>query len=563
MLEVIWVHADFAYWTKVRNSTAQCPESEYKVHVDNLYLLDSSSVTNLTLALDTSVLDIAFYKKANEFRYCRLQALKPGETDVAEWNRVYFVEDVVYSGKIIQFVLSEDVMGMYRDRIRLMEKWVGRCYASYNPNLMDTFYEMEGQRYTYDDYLGKIYESDYSNGYYVVGIINSDENQVGAVTYYVFSQNGFKNFCTQIFGTGSYAGLDGSNLDIATFRAVFNPLQYITSAMYIPQKLTANVKASGEITTLKFGWYSVSGVSNCWRLNVTETGLAGKRIIREIYKNPAVESTGTNTFNVSPWMEISVYFPPFGLISIDTTLTMLQNYLIFETAVDPITGNATLEIYTDTKIPAPRGGTWLTSTQTKVGIDISLAQVSKDNYAIQSAVAQKTLSEYQAAFSVNQRDAVIGGIEGYKRGAEEYKKSIEGKGIWALGDVLAPFRGFFGDMSTGGPRIRAAVNAAGTIGNESIVKAQQPQVTTLNAAANSVVCNAYGARILYRYYLPAVPDYVHNGRLYNKFVRLMYVWGGYCQCSNVTFTSDEVSGMLPVEQEYIQQTLQTGCYLED
>lgn len=514
-----------------------------------------------------------WYDFADTFRYARLNF------GLHHLQRFYFIENISFRGTLVIFALSCDVLATFRERIRLLECWVSRSgnIALVNPNVMDNFVCPTGSRKVFQQAF-RVAESNYTSGFYVVGIINNDTNQVGAVSYYIFDYLGFKRFTTQIFGTGNYAGIDSSDTDSATFRAIFNPIQYITSCIYIPLPLQEHVKASNELTSLSFGWYTVNQIDHCWRLNTESSGVLGSFYSMRLFKHPQAKVLSNNTLNVDSYMNIGFHSYPWGDIALDTTMLMNHNYLKFPITVDPLTGLAVIEFFASDNATnsITNDDVFMARYSSQMGITVSLSQVVRDNYAVQTAIAQKQANVLGAYYNQSTSNLVMGAIVAGQNeliGAIDNITKATNDGFLAtvnaigtgIGDVAKSVGNYALDVVKNGGRTpyvmaqEAAANAAGT---ESIIKAQQPQVTTLNSGVNSVACYNYSSYIQYTYYDVIPPMYDQVGYPVCRTMRLDDgAFGSYVLCSNVKIVPYSLNGALPVERDQIVNALQTGCYL--
>lgn len=552
---------EFAFFNKNRNSTLKCPDILYQDSwAYDVVLKDTNSVFSPVIVLE----GWATIPNLTQHIYCRIK----------DFKRCYFVEDIVLDGSLAVFSLSVDVMGSFSDEIKNLRVFATRAESQYNGWYIDSFVQPQGYRWQKLEQFASVYTSNYTEGFYVVGLVNDDENQVGAVSYYVFTVNGFKSFCAQIFGTGDYAGIDTSNIDMATYRAIFNPMQYVTSCKYIPQK---NYQAfcKEAVTSLKFGWYSVNNITNCWRLN--EKSNEGYQVSFKIFKHPAT-SDNQQYLNIDPYMQISIIFPPYGCIPLDTTKLITSLYLVLQVSVDPITAVGTLTIWGAMSKDDLASYVFIDRVVTELGVDVQLAQVSRDNYAIQTAIAQRDANVINAMYNVNLTDIAVGALYGASKylsaskstsstplamtgmntvmGMTVYRPATQNDSV-SLGGLLSAAAG--GALNP--PKTTANVKAARVAGAESIVKAQQPQVTKMGNSSGGVSQYGYANMIIYDYYDPSERDIKANGYPLMKNVYL-YNMNGYVQCAGVKIERGFLANCLQEEREYIRACLEGGCYIE-
>lgn len=576
------IKCDFARWGKIRNSTEICPENEFIATTDIVFKNSQNIISPVLLCNINDIHVKDWFDFASEFRYCRLTF---PQNDKQSYIRYYFVENVAYSGIAIIFTLSTDVLATYRSRLYVLQNcWIARSGNSKiaNNTLIDSYITQTGYRKIVQKSF-RVAENNYTKGFYVVGIINNDENQIGAITYYAFTNNGFKNFCAQIFGSGEYAGLDGSSTDLATFRAVFNPIQYVTTCLYIPWEIGDSQKDSENLTSLSFGWYTIKNITNCWRLNISSSGIMGRFGVEEIFKHPQYEEVLNETINVDPYMQITFHAPPWGDITLDTTILMDKEYIKFPMTLDPVTGNCTIEFFgsNDNDKSIKNSDVFICRYTSQMGISLSLAQISKDNYAVKTAIATKNANVINAAYSASLYDWGIGALTAVESGTTGTNWNDVWSDVWSgnltqawsdtktafskIGDKWNSLKSYMNTPITEAlPKTSAALKQAQESGTESIIKAQQPQVTVISSGVNSVSEYNYNGYLQFSYYDIIAPDFTKIGYPVGKSISLLGTsdcWGYYVLCSNVSFKPGELDEAFPAEREYIINCLQTGCYL--
>ena len=92
------------------------------------------------------------------------------------------------------------------------------------------------------------------------------------------------------------------------------------------------------------------------------------------------QSAARGTFlNAAPYTRLSLYFPPFGVIEIDTSAALTESTITATTFVDKALGNATLEISAGTQV--------LSRVNARVGIPVQMSQVIAPGYGLLSGLS--------------------------------------------------------------------------------------------------------------------------------------------------------------------------------
>ena len=230
------------------------------------------------------------------------------------------------------------------------------------------------------------------SGTYVVGVISGDSGAHGAVAYYSMSSNAMAYLRQQLFSTTAYMG---QIQDISTdlLKALVDPFQYITSAMWFPCDPGGTV-----VSTMSIGW---------WDVDMTGKGV--KRVENFIYltssrsisvkANPTAISQGGDYRYSSPYSSYSVFLPPFGEIVLSASV--LSNFIFdapqiavpsctvnYQVAVDVITGLGHVIFTIDT---AGSDNIIIAEAESQVGVPTSIAQNSGTSIQAVAGYVGKTL----------------------------------------------------------------------------------------------------------------------------------------------------------------------------
>lgn len=201
----------------------------------------ATCVSNDSLDMANPVLPLNIGATANptRYNYCYINA----------FSRYYWISGWEFSGGLWIATCSVDVLASWRTEIGQQTCYVGRAAADFDGRLVDTTYPntadftVRTSAYTLKDVDQLSWHTDGTTGTYVMGVIGRG----GAVNYWAFPQNNYFNFMREVFNYDY--GFEDEQI-----KAVFNPIQYITSVTWLP----FGYQSTGT-TSLEFGWWTVGG----------------------------------------------------------------------------------------------------------------------------------------------------------------------------------------------------------------------------------------------------------------------------------------------------------------
>lgn len=280
---------------------------------------------------------------------------------IPEYSRYYWVTDWTVNRGQWMASLSVDALASWKTEIGNTFQYVLRSSSAYNGYVQDTMYPALSKC---SIQTVPVKENPFANtlagGEYVVGIVGKSGTGMGAVNYYVMTPAQFQAFGGKLYGDTSIYDIAAE--EIAAFKAQFNPLQYIVYCQWFPFTLP---KGSAR-TTVDFGWWELS----CQCNNIPASPVFGKVATFSIPNHP--QSSRGLYLNKSPYSRYILHFGPFGDIPLDSTYFPDGEGRGFNAnmSVDMVTGLGALRITT--------GGGYAAIVRGKVGVDISLAQISVD-----------------------------------------------------------------------------------------------------------------------------------------------------------------------------------------
>lgn len=337
--------AEFWTFSKKDNSTKQPTVTGT---VFTCEVADGSGMLAPTIKLHTNFADPSGYN------YCR----------IAKFNRYYFVRNWRYDRGLWWADLSVDVLASWKTNIGNFTGYVLRAAGASDGNIKDAFYPAKT---TPEHYIVSIplgWEEDFSDGEFVVGIINGDTGTTGSVNYYVMSIDEFRDFCYAVYdNTGDW--LDTANInDISEelLKTLFNPFEYVVSCMWFP--FAVPVWPAYTVTSIPLGWWSVP-VSAKGLLYTEQITMQTFTVAPQ--QHPQAATRG-NYLNSGPYTTLTLTIPPFGNIPLDASL-VCGDSLDISIWTDYISGSSTLYVKT---IDSGTGTIlYCGSTQTGVPIQIS------------------------------------------------------------------------------------------------------------------------------------------------------------------------------------------------
>lgn len=358
------------------------------------WIKEDCSVVNPTMIIDRVAFDTWLSENPGRGRpvYCQIE----------DYGRYYFVRDFRYNKSLIEIDLECDVLATYRADITNERHYVLRAASQFNTYIPDTMYPAQSNIDLLGTPIVSPWEQTFNDGCVSFGIVGS-----GATNYYLMSYNDFTYFIHYLLSDDYMSDVLGSFALSAypQYKLVVDPLQYLSSVMWIPLKISAITASGGSIID------SVSSIRvgsvNVAFSDVSSPAITGYRIQNAVYRHTWSCGTLSNTYtlykhpdsasrgeylNCAPWTQIQVYYPPFGVIDIDTVqLGLFKStstrgvWLQLTTDVDLRTGSGTLTVYRFETNPSGQQQV-LTSINSQIGIQFEIGQVIAPGYGVSSQI---------------------------------------------------------------------------------------------------------------------------------------------------------------------------------
>lgn len=380
----------FAF-SKKKNSTARpAPASGTNFTVD---LKEETSVMNPVLIFDPASSGMPVPFDPATFTYAH----------IIQWSRYYFISDWQWLNGRWEASLITDVLATYRASIGNMSEYIVRSASAYDGNIVDGKYPIKSDGSISVVPVGSII--DMNNGCFVVGAVNcmTSGNRVGAVSYYAMTESQLNSLLQFLYSDNIYNNSGVSSIEVGLYKAIMNPMEYIVSCMWVP--VSASLIGSATTSSVVCGYFD-TGVSArvCTGMNVG----VGDTI--KLLPNHPQASRG-NYMNFSPFSKYTLFYPPFGVIPIDSVVRTKGSYLNMQCLLDYITGQAVLRLsIQNSSTSVAYGSRCLFNERTAmVGVPIQLSQVQTDITNGVSGLVHSAISALTGDF-IGSASGVLGAV---------------------------------------------------------------------------------------------------------------------------------------------------------
>lgn len=297
---------------------------------------------------------------------------------IPDFKRWYFIQDVdVLRGNVWAISMTVDVLGSYRDTIRASYLYLLRNAILYDGDIVDNYYPIkttytEREVTNLTPWVPSIDQNiQIELGSFIIGFESrpgSDTDSVyGSVKYVALDLANLCRLVNYLMDSNNISGwsinIDGVSNEAA--KAIINPLSFIKSCQWSPI-MYSNIDTD-EKTGLNIWSWSVPSVS--YKIMPNDPPYVRWSVSLDTIPRHPQASRG-RYLNTEPFTNMTMCFPPFGLINLDTTLTATANTIRNDITYDVITGMAILETYIE--------GCQICRLQSQVGVPIQLSQVYND-----------------------------------------------------------------------------------------------------------------------------------------------------------------------------------------
>lgn len=290
------------------------------------------------------------------------------------FRRYYFIESWEWRDRLWWAKLKVDVLGTYKEAIGTQTLYVLRSASEYDTSISDSLYPSYPHTLSHLQTLTRLWAlSDFRTGSYVLGVVGRG-GSAGAVNYYHLTPAQFGSLKEFLLSDSDYLGIDDISPELT--KALFNPFQYIVSAMWFPLPRSAFPNLTSA--NVSFGWWNsdISGYI-MGSLHTTQT------YEFVAHPHPAAVSEGLQFLFASPFSSYTLYFPPFGEIDLPADVLGSEFYasgnnysadIHLDIKIDFATGEAFVRVCVDNG----EGQTVLAYREARLGVPVQLGQITAD-----------------------------------------------------------------------------------------------------------------------------------------------------------------------------------------
>ena len=300
---------------------------------------------------------------------------------IPTFSRYYFLRWAFIDGAW-EASATVDAMGSFKSTVLDTSQFVQRSASEKNGDLIDTNYPtmaVSGHGIAFVT-QPDLWGVNFYSGTVVLSCINSTQWNIGANTYYAMSYTSFRALMYALLNSPNWMNIDTSEISEGLQKALINPAQYITSAVWLPIASSVFVDggpAADITTTIKFGWWEFNLQSNI-RILHSPTGQDDSfmRTIRFNVNNHPQALVFGNWLNLSPYTKRTLEFPPFGVVDLDTTDFAQVNTITCRVFVQSYTGDATLYVYAGDYTGPSEDSLLVMSLTGNVGVQLPVGQIA-------------------------------------------------------------------------------------------------------------------------------------------------------------------------------------------
>lgn len=507
-----------------------------------------------------------------------------------DFERYYFVRSWSWILGRWECSLEVDVMASFKTEIGNTTAFVLRSASKYDPDIIDTKYptkiEQSGVLQVKSDFSNvsiwntNIKTALITDGFYVISVVNDDSSAVGGVSYYAFPAGTMAELMNKLFSSPTWLNITDANLTTDLQKMLFNPMQYITTCMWIPRGF--DTSGSTAIHTLPLGWWSLTLSGNFYRLDVSNSAIEVS-INQLISYHPQYNATKRRWVQMSPFTSMALYMPPFGFIPLDTTKLYRSKKIVVKVRIDIITGRGTLYV-SHTYDPGDGieyDGGIIYTTVSQVGVPVSIAQMavswdmlnSASTWALASGISLATGGLQDTLTGL--KDGLVEGIKGIFSSSSDHKEPAMIDHYGSSGRSHGGRAGMFGNDGTyfsyvtGGSNLQKV--PAQVKGETSLLSTIQQKLSDIGSTALAAAgtCSSSGSSggfaalqelsfVQYYYMQISGVDDTHNGIPLCQAVKISTL-SGFILCGN---TDDFSANCTPAERQAVRGIMEAGFYYE-
>lgn len=297
---------------------------------------------------------------------------------IPDFGRYYYITGWAYRRGHYYASMVVDVCTSFRQQVMSQSAYVTRSASQWDGSITDSYYPNNATPQTVkialnDDNL----TANFANGTIVLGVVGGGPLSFNGVLYYLLTPDKASALFTAIMGALPAEVIESGDLGISESLAkmLYNPAQYIVSAMWLPVPYGVFANGLGSGTPVReqeiYCGYFATGVNGAAALNTPSCRL---QLLSKVTPPAHPQSERGSFLGSQPYSRAVLSFVGFPDIEISDNLTQVSNINAYLT-IDGITGGAEIELQYSL---ATDGGTVpiVTNTISQLGVPLLLSQVT-------------------------------------------------------------------------------------------------------------------------------------------------------------------------------------------
>lgn len=297
---------------------------------------------------------------------------------IPEFGRYYYITEWTYRRGHYYASLAVDVCTSYRQQIMNQTAYVTRSASQWDGSITDSYYPNTSTPQTVkialdDDNL----TAKFASGTIVLGVVGGGPLSFNGVLYYILTPEQASALFTAIMSTLPSEVVESGDLGISESLAkmLYNPAQYIVSAMWVPVPHSVFANGLGSGTPVRnqeiYCGYFATGITGAAALNTPSCRI---KLLSNATPPSHPQSERGSFLGAQPYSRAVLSFVGFPDIEIEHNLTQVSNINAYLT-IDGITGGAEIELQyslatDDGAVP------FVTNTVSQLGVPLLLSQVT-------------------------------------------------------------------------------------------------------------------------------------------------------------------------------------------
>lgn len=339
-------------FSKKENSTAR-PSSNSATSF-NCKLLKPSGVLNPAIELNLGL------NNAPNYNYAYIPS----------FDRYYWIEEWTNNEPLWMASLKVDTLASYKEEIGNSNLYILRASASSDGSIIDTLYPTKvtnSKIRTFADPVTFIPNRSIGDGMFVIGVVSKSAN-FGSIQYYALKHTAFASLVSKLLNDSTLLdnGFSTDDCQLALQKSLIDPLSYIKTCVFVPYSYDDYSQTQSSTLTI-WNW-TLSGVNNK-PVVYNNFAVALPTCTITLPKHPQASTRGAYCNN-APYTDMVLFAYPFGEIQLDTTKIYNSSTISLVSRMDITTGEAYVNVVV--------GDYCLSRLSTKLGVDITLSQVSTD-----------------------------------------------------------------------------------------------------------------------------------------------------------------------------------------